>query len=138
MCRLLIKNLDPRQLSGCMVTDEGCFCLALALKSSPSHLKELDLTYNYSGESGVKLLSDLLEDPRCSLHTLRVEYGGKIRMNSGLKKYACELTLDPDTAHRRLSLSEENRKRWIKLLVISRRPTRDHNQSAGCLCGFED
>ncbi|XP_036436568.1 NACHT, LRR and PYD domains-containing protein 12-like isoform X2 [Colossoma macropomum] len=103
-------KLEILRLSGCMVTDEGCFCLALALKSSPSHLRELDLTYNYSGESGAKLLSDLLEDPHCSLQTLRVEYGGKIRMNSGLKKYACDLTLDPDTAHRCLSLSEENRK----------------------------
>ncbi|XP_076846143.1 stonustoxin subunit beta-like [Brachyhypopomus gauderio] len=28
----------------------------------------------------------------------------------GLKKYACEFTLDPNTAHRELSLSEENRK----------------------------
>ncbi|XP_064815929.1 stonustoxin subunit beta-like, partial [Oncorhynchus masou masou] len=31
-------------------------------------------------------------------------------MKPGLRKYACDLTLDPNTAHRLLSLSEENRK----------------------------
>ncbi|KAL7880975.1 hypothetical protein SRHO_G00032290 [Serrasalmus rhombeus] len=40
----------------------------------------------------------------------RVDHGGKIRMKPGLKKYAVGLTLDPNTVHRRLSLSEGNRK----------------------------
>ncbi|XP_070297902.1 stonustoxin subunit beta-like [Salvelinus sp. IW2-2015] len=31
-------------------------------------------------------------------------------MNPGLRKYACDLTLDPNTVNRLLSLSEENRK----------------------------
>ncbi|XP_049329026.1 stonustoxin subunit beta-like [Astyanax mexicanus] len=31
-------------------------------------------------------------------------------MITGLKKYGCDLTLDPNTAHRSLSLSEENRR----------------------------
>ncbi|KAL0149122.1 hypothetical protein M9458_055554, partial [Cirrhinus mrigala] len=48
-------------LSGCMVTEVGCCYLASALKST-SHLKELDLSYNYPGELGVKLLSDRLSD----------------------------------------------------------------------------
>ncbi|CAL8397803.1 unnamed protein product [Arctogadus glacialis] len=39
-----------------------------------------------------------------------VEQGGVWRLKPALKKYACELTLDPNTAHRRLSLSEDNRK----------------------------
>ncbi|CAL8307581.1 unnamed protein product [Merluccius merluccius] len=39
-----------------------------------------------------------------------VEHGGVWRLKPALKKYACELTLDPNTAHRRLSLSEYNRK----------------------------
>ncbi|KAI4898927.1 hypothetical protein NFI96_031920, partial [Prochilodus magdalenae] len=39
-----------------------------------------------------------------------VDHGGKEWMKPGLKKYSCELTLDPNTAHRRLSLCEENRK----------------------------
>ncbi|KAK1784460.1 hypothetical protein P4O66_008817, partial [Electrophorus voltai] len=97
-------------MSGCLVTEEGCSSLASALSSNPSYLKELDMTYNHPGESGVKLLSVRLEDPHCRLETLRVEHAGKIRTKPGLRKYACDLTLDPNTAHTRLSLSEGNRK----------------------------
>ncbi|KAL6491394.1 hypothetical protein MHYP_G00017390, partial [Metynnis hypsauchen] len=103
-------KLEILRLSGCMVTDEGCSSLASALKSNPSHLRELDLSYNHPGESGVKLLSDLLEDPHCALEKLQVDHGGKIRMKPGVEKYAVGLTLDPNTVHRRLSLSEGNRK----------------------------
>ncbi|XP_036417268.1 NACHT, LRR and PYD domains-containing protein 12-like isoform X2 [Colossoma macropomum] len=103
-------KLEILRLSGCMVTDESCSSLASALKSNPSHLRDLDLTYNHPGESGVKLLSDLLEDPHCKLEKLQVDHGGKIRMKPGLKKYAVHLTLDPNTVNSRLSLSERNRK----------------------------
>ncbi|KAL7873907.1 hypothetical protein SRHO_G00048770 [Serrasalmus rhombeus] len=103
-------KLEILRLSGCMVTDQGCISLASALKSNPSHLRELDLTYNHPGESGVKLLSDLLEDLHCTLDTLRMDFGGEIRIKPGLKKYPCDLTLDPDTAHAHVSLSEGNRK----------------------------
>ncbi|XP_076875899.1 NLR family CARD domain-containing protein 3-like [Brachyhypopomus gauderio] len=103
-------KLEILRLSGCLVTEEGCSSLASALSSNPSHLKELDLTYNHPGDSGVKLLSARLEDPHCRLDTLRLDHAGKIRLKPGLRKYACELTLDPNTAHTRLSLSEGNRK----------------------------
>ncbi|KAI4872502.1 hypothetical protein NFI96_018634 [Prochilodus magdalenae] len=79
-------KLEILRLSGCMITEEGCSSLALALSSNPSHLKELDLTYNYPGESGEKLLSVRLEDPQCALNTLRLEHGGDNRIKPGLKK----------------------------------------------------
>ena len=60
-------------LSGCLITEEGCTSLASALSSNPSHLTELDLTYNHPGDSGVKLLSAQLEDPHYRLDTLRYE-----------------------------------------------------------------
>ncbi|XP_076839570.1 NACHT, LRR and PYD domains-containing protein 12-like isoform X2 [Brachyhypopomus gauderio] len=103
-------KLEIVKLSGCLVTEEGCSSLASALSSNPSHLKELDLTYNHPGESGVKLLSARLEDPHCRLDTLRLEHAGKVRVTPGLRKYVCELTLDPNTVHIDLSLSEGNRK----------------------------
>ncbi|KAM4606447.1 NACHT, LRR and PYD domains-containing protein 3-like [Polymixia lowei] len=102
-------KLETLRLSGCLLTEEGCASLASALSSNPSHLRELDLSYNHPGDSGVKLLSAGLEDPHWRLETLSVDHGGVWRLKSGLRKYACELTLDPNTAHRNLSLSEENR-----------------------------
>ncbi|KAK6291567.1 hypothetical protein J4Q44_G00383330, partial [Coregonus suidteri] len=98
------------RLSGCLVTEEGCASLVSALKSNPSHLRELDLSYNHPGDSGVRLLSAGLEDPHCRLEKLNVEHGGENTMKPGLRKYVCDLTLDPNTVNRFLSLSEENRK----------------------------
>ncbi|KAM4624392.1 protein NLRC3-like [Polymixia lowei] len=103
-------RLETLRLSGCLLTEEGCASLASALSSNPSHLRELDLSYNHPGDSGVKVLSAGLEDPHWRLETLSVDHGGAWRLKSGLRKYACELTLDPNTAHRNLSLSERNRK----------------------------
>ncbi|KAL7846200.1 hypothetical protein AOLI_G00243920 [Acnodon oligacanthus] len=81
-------KLQILRLSGYMVTETACCSLASALNSNPSHLKELDLTYNHPGEAGVKLLSARLGDPQCALSTLRVEHGGEIRIKPGLKKLA--------------------------------------------------
>ncbi|KAM3866952.1 protein NLRC3-like [Diretmus argenteus] len=108
-------KLDTLRLSGCLVSEEGCAFLASALSSNPSHLRELDLSYNHPGDSGVKLLSAGLEDPDCRLDTLSVDHGGVWRLKPGLRKYLCDLTLDPNTAHRNLSLSEDNRKvTWVE------------------------
>nr|XP_021325103.1 uncharacterized protein si:ch211-11p18.6 isoform X8 [Danio rerio] len=66
VCELKILNL-----SDCSITEEGYEALASALRSNPSHLIELDLRGNDPGQSGVKELTELLQDPHCALKTLR-------------------------------------------------------------------
>ncbi|XP_053098054.1 NACHT, LRR and PYD domains-containing protein 3-like isoform X2 [Pangasianodon hypophthalmus] len=67
-------TLEILGLWNCSITDEGCAALASALRSnSSSHLRELNLKGNKTGESGVKLLSDLKEDPTCKLETLLIK-----------------------------------------------------------------
>ncbi|XP_076020711.1 NACHT, LRR and PYD domains-containing protein 3-like [Genypterus blacodes] len=100
-------TLETLRLSGCQVAEEGCASLASALSSNPSHLRELDLSYNHPGEPGVTLLSAGLDDPNWKLRTLSVDHCGEQRLKSGLWKYACDLTLDPNTAHRQLKLLNE-------------------------------
>uniref|UniRef100_A0A3B4HAA6 NACHT domain-containing protein n=1 Tax=Pundamilia nyererei TaxID=303518 RepID=A0A3B4HAA6_9CICH len=63
-------TLETLSLSHCLITKEGCTCLASALTSNPSHLRELDLTYNHPGDSGMMLLSAGLKDPHWRLDTL--------------------------------------------------------------------
>ncbi|XP_067441390.1 protein NLRC3-like [Thunnus thynnus] len=103
-------RLETLSLSGCLVTEEGCASLASALSSNPSHLRELELSYNHPGESGEKLLSAVLDNPHWRLDTLRVDHGGLQRLKPGLRKYACELELDTNTTNRKLKLSDNNRK----------------------------
>uniref|UniRef100_A0AAQ4QVP7 B30.2/SPRY domain-containing protein n=1 Tax=Gasterosteus aculeatus aculeatus TaxID=481459 RepID=A0AAQ4QVP7_GASAC len=103
-------ELETLRLSGCLITEEGCASLASALSSNPSHLRELDLSYNHPGDSGVKLLSAGLEDPHWRLETLRVEPDGVRWLTPGLRKYSCELTIDTNTVNKHLKLSDNNRK----------------------------
>ncbi|XP_051991582.1 ribonuclease inhibitor-like [Xyrauchen texanus] len=103
-------TLEILRLSGCMVTEEGCCSVASALRSNLSRLKELDLSYNHPGESGVKLLSERLNDPNCTLDKLNVDHGGEFRITAGPCKWVCDLTLDSNTVNTELILSEGNRK----------------------------
>ncbi|XP_050984919.1 NACHT, LRR and PYD domains-containing protein 12 isoform X3 [Labeo rohita] len=68
-------KLEILRLSYCGVTDEGCAALASALRSNP-HLRQLDLTWNHLGDSGVTLLSAGLENSYCKLEILRLSYCG--------------------------------------------------------------
>ncbi|XP_038570691.1 NLR family CARD domain-containing protein 3-like [Micropterus salmoides] len=115
--------LETLRLSGCRITKEGCTFLASALMSNPSHLRELDLSFNHPGDTGVKLLSAGLKDPHWRLDTLRVENGGEQRLKPGLRKYACEVKVDTNTVNRYLKLSDNNRK---VTAVTEKQPYPDH------------
>lgn len=58
------------RLSFCGITDKGCSDLASALSSNPSHLRQLDLSYNYLQESGAKLITLQQDNPLCKLEKL--------------------------------------------------------------------
>uniref|UniRef100_A0A8C1LJN0 NACHT domain-containing protein n=1 Tax=Cyprinus carpio TaxID=7962 RepID=A0A8C1LJN0_CYPCA len=74
LLRLLpvIKASRKIDLSYCCIRQKGCAALTSALRSNPSHLTELNLNNNKPGDSGVKLLSALLEDPHCKLKKLQL------------------------------------------------------------------
>uniref|UniRef100_A0A3Q2X825 Protein NLRC3-like n=1 Tax=Haplochromis burtoni TaxID=8153 RepID=A0A3Q2X825_HAPBU len=114
-------KLETLRLSGCLITDEACGSLVSALSSNPSCLRELDLSYNHPGQEQVKQLSAILKDPSWGLHTLRYRE----------VFYSCQLTIDTNTVHTNLKLSENNRK---VMFVWEGLPYPDHPDRFDCIC----
>ncbi|XP_073671497.1 NACHT, LRR and PYD domains-containing protein 3-like isoform X9 [Paramisgurnus dabryanus] len=73
----VLKNPDCKleilKLRSCNITDKGCGTLNSALRSNPSHLRDLYLYGNNLTVSGLKLISDLKDDPHYKLQTVRTE-----------------------------------------------------------------
>uniref|UniRef100_A0A3B5BDK4 B30.2/SPRY domain-containing protein n=1 Tax=Stegastes partitus TaxID=144197 RepID=A0A3B5BDK4_9TELE len=95
-------QLEKLRLPFCGITEIGCGFLATALRSNPSYLKELDLSYNHLGQLGIELLSSVQKD----IEHLTIRYYFALNVT----RYACKLTMEPNTAHSHLRFSEDNKK----------------------------
>ncbi|XP_041920114.1 NACHT, LRR and PYD domains-containing protein 3-like isoform X3 [Alosa sapidissima] len=65
-------KLEVLRLRWCGVKQEGFRDLTSALQTNPSHLKELDLSMNTSGDAEVRALCEVLNQPQCRLQVLKL------------------------------------------------------------------
>ncbi|XP_035252305.1 NLR family CARD domain-containing protein 3-like [Anguilla anguilla] len=66
----VIRSCRKAKLNNCELTQKCCNIVASALQSSNSPLRDLDLSYNNLGDSGVELLCAGLRSPNCKLQRL--------------------------------------------------------------------
>ncbi|XP_055363653.1 uncharacterized protein LOC114853947 isoform X2 [Betta splendens] len=95
LCGFLEKpdcQLEILRLRYCCLSRIGCMYLALAVKSNPSHLKELDITGNEPWDSVVRALSDFVKNPHFRLETLRHGRRSPVSAEEGLP--CCSLCHD--------------------------------------------
>ncbi|XP_039459214.1 protein NLRC3-like [Oreochromis aureus] len=103
-------ELKILRLKSCNLSKRSCEALSSVLSAKSSSLRELDLSDNDLQNDGLKLLLVGVKSPQCKLKTFRVEPAGVRWLRPGLRKYSCQLTIDTNTVHTNLQLSDNNRK----------------------------
>ncbi|XP_064175094.1 NACHT, LRR and PYD domains-containing protein 5-like isoform X2 [Anguilla rostrata] len=92
----VVGNCRKAILNRCDLTEKSCEIVASALQSSNSPLRDLDLSNNNLGDSGVKLLCAGLMSPNCKLQRLDLSYNnlgdsGVKLLCAGLMSPNCKL-----------------------------------------------
>ncbi|XP_073350799.1 NACHT, LRR and PYD domains-containing protein 3-like isoform X1 [Pagrus major] len=133
LCNALMSphcRLKTLRLSFCKVTGGACVALASALRSDHCSLRELDLSFNHLADQGVEMLTEIQRDPHCSLEKLNADQNEDFWFDLKLlRKYACELTLNPNTAGVNVILTEENKKATY---VTEKQPHPDNPERFDC------
>ncbi|XP_073699559.1 NACHT, LRR and PYD domains-containing protein 3-like [Garra rufa] len=96
--------LEILSLIYCRITEKQCLILTSALKSNPSHLRELNLSRNQITNTGVNHLCDVLKDSHCKLERLRLN-------DCGLTDKSCSAlatVLGSDSSLKELNMSNNN------------------------------
>uniref|UniRef100_A0A3Q0SG17 B30.2/SPRY domain-containing protein n=1 Tax=Amphilophus citrinellus TaxID=61819 RepID=A0A3Q0SG17_AMPCI len=91
-------KLETLRLSGCNISERSCDALIRVIQSS--NLRELDLENNNLQDSGEKLLSVGLENKPSFYLLILCLFS---------PSDSCELTVDTNTVHSRINLSDNNR-----------------------------
>ncbi|XP_016117229.1 ribonuclease inhibitor-like [Sinocyclocheilus grahami] len=104
-------KLEKLDLCRCSITEKQCLILTSALKSNPSHLRELDLSWNQIRNTGVNHLCDVLKESHCKLERLSL--------------YDCDIT---DVSSLTQSLTNTKALQFLKELDLSYNMIRDSKQ----------
>ncbi|CAI5659970.1 unnamed protein product [Oreochromis niloticus] len=100
----VVKASNKALLHDCNLSERSCEALSSALRSPSCNLRELDLSNSNLNDTGLNMLKS------SDSTIIRVEPAGVRWLRPGPRTYSCQLTIDTNTVHTNLKLSDNNRK----------------------------